>query len=55
MGTLSEFGPIIGRFEPPLQYYDFPLVSGKRWHQRLYRFDAASFRYFMTLEAWVKG
>jgi len=20
MGTLSEFGPIIGRFEPPLQY-----------------------------------
>lgn len=54
-GTLSEYGPITGRFDPPLRYYDFPLVSGKRWNQRLYRFDQGGFRYFMTLDAWVEG
>ncbi|MBS1215310.1 MAG: hypothetical protein H6R20_284 [Proteobacteria bacterium] len=54
-GTLSEFGPITGRFEPPLQHYDFPLVSGKRWSQRLNRIDSGGFRYFMTLDASVEG
>jgi hypothetical protein len=54
-GTLSEYGPIIGRFDPPLHFYDFPLVSGKRWNQQLYRIDAAGFRYFMTIEGWVEG
>jgi hypothetical protein len=54
-GTLSEFGPMTGRFEPPLQYYDFPLVSGKRWSQRLNRIDSGGFRYFMTLDGSVEG
>lgn len=54
-GTLSEYGPITGRFDPPLRLYDFPLVSGKRWQQQLHRIDQAGFRYFMTLSAWVEG
>jgi hypothetical protein len=54
-GTLSEYGPIVGRFEPPLRFYDFPLVSGKRWNQQLHRIDSAGFRYFMTIEGWVEG
>jgi hypothetical protein len=54
-GTLSEYGPIIGRFDPPLRLYDFPLFSGKRWEQRLYRIDQAGFRYFMTIAGRVEG
>jgi hypothetical protein len=54
-GTLSEQGPLTGRFDPPLRFYDFPLASGKRWGQQLHRIDSAGFRYFMTLEGWVEG
>lgn len=54
-GTLSELGPMRGRFDPALRYYDFPLHAGKRWRQSGYRIDEAGFRDFMTLDAWVEG
>jgi hypothetical protein len=54
-GTLSEFGPMTGRFEPPLRYYDFPLVSGKTWYQALNRIDSGGFSYYMTINGSVEG
>lgn len=54
-GTLSGFGPMTGRFVPPLRYYDFPLFSGKKWGQQLNRVDAGGFDNFMTLAASVEG
>lgn len=54
-GTLSDFGPVTGRFTPPLPYYAFPLQSGKTWQWRGHRTDSNDFRTYMTLDGRVDG
>lgn len=54
-GTLTEDGPITGRFNPPLRVYDFPLVSGKGWRQAITRTDSGGFRNYMTGAMRVEG
>lgn len=54
-GTLSDFGPVDGRFTPPLPFYLFPLQSGKTWSWRGHRTDGNGFRTPMSLDAKVEG
>ena len=55
-GTLSDFGPLVGRrFDPALPLYSFPLASGKRWQSSGYRYDLMGFRQWITLSAQVEG
>jgi hypothetical protein len=54
-GTLSEDGPVVGAFTPPLTIYDFPLYSGKAWRQQLHRTDANGYRTYMTAGCQVEG
>lgn len=54
-GTLSEDGPVKGRFTPPLRMADYPLVSGKQWRQSLVRTDANGFRTPMSASVRIEG
>jgi len=54
-GTLSEDGYVVGSFAPRLRRYDFALVSGKRWEQRITRTDSDLARYDLTASTRVEG
>ena len=54
-GTLSEDGYVVGAFDPPLIRYAFPLVSGKRWEQRITRTDSNQSRYHLVAWTQVEG
>jgi hypothetical protein len=54
-GTLSEDGPIAGRFDPPLEIYAFPLASGKAWRQSFTRTDAGGLRRYATVASSAEG
>lgn len=54
-GTLSENGYVVGTFDPPLIRYAFPLVSGKRWEQRMHRTDSNQSRYYLAVWSAVEG
>lgn len=54
-GMLSDFGPVMGRMEPPLPLHLFPLQSGKTWSWHGSRTDANGFRTGIALTAKVEG
>jgi hypothetical protein len=54
-GTLSEDGPVKGRFSEPLRVSDFPLAPAKAWQQALVRTDGNGFHTQISLSVRIEG
>lgn len=56
-GTLTEDGPMTGRFSSPWRRYDFPLVANKRWADNFYlqRTDLGGTRNYINVSTRAEG
>jgi hypothetical protein len=54
-GILREDGYTVGTFAPRLRLLDFPLVSGKRWEQKMTNTDSNQSRYHFAASSQVEG